>query len=107
MNMAKTFRLYGPEIGINTAVVDADVTGVTTNGDIVLTPQDTNYSEFSLSSERIRELVNSGLAYDKNEIDTKDEVWGAIDDVETRYEKDDDNLEPYTDAARRLFQGGP
>lgn len=105
--MASTFRLYGPEIGIGTAVVDADVTGVTMGGDIVLTPQDSNFEQFQLSTEKIRELANDSLVYDKDEIDTKDEVWGALEDVEDHYSKDDDNREHYFEAARRLFRGGP
>lgn len=106
MSMASTLRLYGPEIGIGTAVVDADVTGVTMGGDIVLTPQDTAFEEFSLSSERIKELVGDSLVYDKDTIDTTDEMWGAIEDVESRY-RADDNKEHYFEAARRLFRGGP
>lgn len=105
--MASTLRLYGPEIGIGTAVVDADVTGVTAGGDIVLTPQDTNFSEFTLSGDRVSDLFEAGLAYDKAKIDTTDEVWGALDDVEARYRADNDNKEHYFNAARRLFRGGP
>jgi len=107
MSMASTLRLYGPEIGIGTAVVDADVTGVTPGGDIVLTPQDTAFSEFSLDGERVSELFEKGLAYDKDAIDTADSVWGALDDVEQHHKNDTDNKGHYFDAARRLFQGGP
>ena len=105
--MASTLRLYGPEIGIGTAVVDADVTGVTAGGDIVFTPQDTTFEQFSLTSERVSELFEAGLAYDKDTIDTADPVWGALDDVEQHYKNDDDNKGHYFDAARRLFKGGP
>jgi len=107
MSMASTLRLYGPEIGIGTAVVDADVTGVTAGGDIVFTPQNTNFEEFALTSERVSELFEAGLAYDKDSIDASDEVWGALDDVEARYNADDDNKGHYFGAARRLFKGGP
>jgi hypothetical protein len=105
--MASTLRLYGPEIGIPTAVVDADVTGVQLNGDIVFTPVDTSYDQFTLSSERVEELVNAGLAYDVAAIDSDDTIWGALDDVESRYRDDSDNTDPYFDAARTLFKGGP
>jgi len=107
MNMASTLRLYGPEIGIGTAVVDADVTGVTPGGDIVLTPQDTEFSEFSLDRERVSELFEKGLAYDKETIDTEDSVWSALDDVEQHFRNETDNKGAYFDAARRLFKGGP
>lgn len=107
MSMASTLRLYGPEIGIPATVVDADVTGVTPNGEIVFTPQDTAYNQFSLTSERVRELSEEGLAYDKAAIDTSDSVWGALEDLQTHYQEDDDNRGAYADAARRLFSGGP
>jgi hypothetical protein len=103
--MASTFRLYGPEIGEATAIVDADVTGVTLDGIIELTPHDTNLSTFAVPPERLASLVEDGLAYDKAEVNTNDPIWAAIEDVENRYANADDDKEEFIDAARTLFEG--
>jgi hypothetical protein len=105
--MTQTIRFYGREIGISTPIVDADVAGITSSGDIIFTPTDTSYSDFRLSSERVSELFEDSLAYDTTEIDGDDPIWGAIEDVEAHYEKDTDNLDSYSKASRCLFKGGP
>lgn len=102
--MASTFRLYGPEIGKSTAVVDADVTGVALDGSIELTPANGDPS-FTLDPEKLREMAGENLAYDKDDIDTKAEVWGAIEDVEDHYEKASDDGTAFIDAAKTLFRG--
>lgn len=104
MSMASTFRLYGPEIGEATAVVDADVTGVGLDGKVELTPQDGS-DPFTIDPDKLRELADEGFAYDKDDIDTKSEVWGAIEDVESHYEKGVDDGQPFIEASKTLFRG--
>lgn len=103
--MAQTFRLYGPKIGEATAVVDADVVGVSLDGTIELSPQDGNLSNLSLEPEKLHEMARNNLAYDKTKVDTKDPIWKAIEDVEAHFEQADDDGQAFIEAARTLFEG--
>jgi hypothetical protein len=103
--MANTFRLYGPAIGEPTAVVDADVTGVSLDGSIELTPQDGNLSKFTLDPSKLRSLADENKAYDMATVDTNDPIWKAIEDVENRFKNADDDREAFVAAAETLFRG--
>lgn len=102
--MASTFRLYGPAIGKSTAVIDADVTGVDLDGSIELTPSNGD-EPFSFDPDKLREMSGEDLAYDKDDIDPKAEVWGAIEDVEDHFEKAEGDTDAYIEAAKTLFRG--
>jgi hypothetical protein len=103
--MAETFRLYGPEVGFPTAIIDADVTGVSLDGTIQLTPQNTTLSAFGINPERLHELADDNLAYDKANVNVDDPIWDAIADVENRYENAEDDQEAFVEATRVLFVG--
>lgn len=103
--MANTFRLYGPEIGIPTAVIDAEVTGVSLDGDIKLTPADNSFETFTINPDRLRKLADNSLAYDKDVVNTDDPIWKAIEDVEGRYKNATDDKDAFTEATRVLFRG--
>lgn len=105
--MIDTVRLYGPEVGVSTAVVDANISGVTTDGNIVFAPHSKDYDKFTLTTDNFTELLSNGLAYDMSQIDSDDPIWNAIESVETSFHNDTDNTDPYFDAARTLFAGGP
>ena len=107
MNMVETIRVFGPEVGINSLIVNADVNGITSSGDTIFTPHNGDYNDFSLSSESVCGLMKSGLAYDHNEIGNDGGVWDAIRDIEDYYEPNSNSGIHYSQAARRLFKGGP
>jgi len=103
--MAQAFRLYGPAIGEQTAIVDTDVTGVTLQGAVELTPDDGNIEPFTLDSARLRALASQNKAYDLGAINKNDPIWKAIEDVEKRYESAPDDGSAFVRAAEILFQG--
>lgn len=103
--MVNTFRLYGPAVGVSDTVVDADVTGVSVDGSVELTPQSGDYQQFTLDPARLRELVSEDLAYDLSKIDEKDPIWKAIEDVTKRADEAPDDEQTFTDAIKTLFTG--
>jgi len=101
--MASTFRLYGPQIGEPTAVVDADVTGVSPNGSIQLTYNSGN-STTQIDPSKLRNMTDRNLAYDLANVDENDPIWKAIKDVENRYRNAPDDKDAFIEAAKTLFQ---
>lgn len=103
--MATTFRLYGPEVGIEQYIVDADVTGATAGGGIELTPTDGGLDTFVIKQDRLRELSDEQLVHDKDTIDTSSARWKALEDVSTHADQSTDDSAPFERAARALFAG--
>jgi len=103
--MTHSYRFYGPEIGEATAIVDADVVGVTENGTIKFQPHDDSLDSIGITSDRLSELADQNKAYDLETVDTSDPIWGAIADVEERFKNAADDKQAFIDAARTLFIG--
>ena len=103
--MTHSYRFYGPEIGEATAIVDADVVGVNENGIIEFEPHDDALDPIGITSDRLSELADQNKAYDLEQVDKSDPIWGAIADVESRYKNAPDDKQAFIDAAKTLFIG--
>lgn len=102
--MASSFRIFGGELGVPQGYIDADVDGVTLNGDIVLADQNST-DTWSIEPDRIASLADENLLYDLAKVDGGADEWGAIDDVETHYGSDAGPKGHYVEAAKTLFRG--
>lgn len=102
--MAQAFRVFGGELGVPKGYIDVDVDGVTLNGSVVLTDQNSTDS-WRIEPDRIASLAAEDLLYDLANVDTSAEEWGAIDDIETHFGSDTGPKGHYADAAKELFRG--
>ncbi len=122
--MSDTYRLFGPAVGFDAAVVDARVAGLETNGTVELTVLSTsqsgntdngeltsqsnsgNQETFTIDFQRLQELAADGLAYDHQNITPDAPVWEAIGMADRKFDAQDfANERVVLDAARMLFKG--